>query len=447
MKFAPSAVVVAVSSASLLATLTGCDPSAKNRGEAARLLNQGVAAMLEADTAKASDNQRLSEVRLGMLSAAVAPLEEAASKGAPAQQAQANLLLARIEAQAAEALARDAASGSADTRLALVGLLARLDAIEALGSTALTAQRDPAEAIAQMDEAIASGEAKKTELATQVARLQATVADLESQITKQQEAARGAFAEKTNLESAAFVLDGDDKYETLSQATAAQRRADIADVQAQELTIEREQAVAELDLVDRELTLAQESLDRFLDTRDAFAQAGQDAERVVRELRAQQAELTDGLAADLEQRVNTFYETVTGPITQAAQRAQTAVDRTVRAGSGLRGAEQRQQQLETLDKMHLLTQTLADAASYHAGLDASLEAMVGRSVFERAPELRQKIDTISNELSGVAQAFRDQAGEALTATQQQLESLGDDAETAATVRDAVARLASQINAG
>lgn len=447
MKFAPSVALFAFGTASLLGTLTGCDQSAKNRGEAARLLNQGVAAMLEADTAQATDDLRLSDARLAMLAEAVGPLEEAASKGAPAQQAQANLLLARIDAQAAEAAARTASAGAAETRLDVVSLLAQLDAIEALGATALTAQRDPAQAIAQMDEAIAAAEATQAKVETEVAGLQARVDDLDSQITKHQEAARGAFAQKTNLESDAFVQDGDAKYETLRQATTAQRTADAADVQAQELGIDRDQAANQLALSERQLALATESLDRFLDTRDAFEQAGQDAQRVVRELQNQQAQLAETLVADLEACVNAFDQAVTGPISEAAQRAQAAVDRANRAGSGLRGAEQRQQRFEALDKLHLHTQILADAAAYHADLDGSLKAMAGRPVFEQTPALRQKIDELSGGLAAAADTFAGQASEALAATQAQLETLGPDEENAAPVREAAARLATQLNAG
>ncbi|MEM8781975.1 MAG: hypothetical protein AAGE65_03875 [Planctomycetota bacterium] len=455
MKFAPAAVsaprfarpVAVVSTAVLLLTLAGCDQSAKDRGEAARLLNQGIAEMLEADTAKAEAGQRLSDVRIALLADAVSPLEQAANIGAPEQKAQANMLLARIEAQSAEALGRDAAAGASQTRLAFVGLLSQLDSIESLGSTALIAQRDPEQAIAQMDEAIAGAETKQSELATQVDALRSKVATLDAEITRQQEAARGAFALKTQRESDAFVQSGDEKYDTLREATAAQRTANAADIEAQELTIERDQVAAELAMAERGLTLAEESLDHFLDTREAFTQAGQDAERIVRELRDQQTELIEALGVDLEAQVNAFDQVVTGPIGQAAQRAEAAVGLVTRAGSGLRGADQRQQRLEALDKLHLQTQILADAVAYHADLNASLKAVAGRAAFEQAPELRETIDGLAGDLAAAAQAFREQAGEALAATQQQLETLGEDNEAAAGTRDAVARLATLINAG
>ncbi len=454
MKCSPAAVParlasrgVVVSTAALLLTLVGCDQEAANRGEAARLLNEGIAVMLEADTAKPNDEQRLSDVRLGLLAGARGPLEQAASKGSPAQQAQANMLLARLEAQSAEALARAAAAGASNTRLTVTGLLGQLESIESLGATALIAERDPAQAIAQMDEAIADAEAKKSELSTQVAQLQTRVAELDGQIASQQDAARAAFAQKTQLESEAFVQEGPAKYETLRSATAAQRQADQADVKAQELSIARDQAGSELALAERELSLAESSLDQFLDTRDAFAQAGQDADRIVRELRSKQAELAETLVADVEQGVNAFDEAVTGPITNAVEEARAAVERVGRANAGLQGAQRQQQQMEELDKLHLLTQTLADAATYHADLQASLSAMAGRSVFEQSPGLRDKINALAGELQGAAQTFREQASEALATTREQLQAFDPESDTASGVRDAVARLASQLDAG
>lgn len=439
--------VIAFSTAALAFSLTGCDQEAANRGEAARLLQEGVAAMREADTATPTDDQTLSAARLGKLQAAVSPLSEAASKGSSSQALQANILLARIDAQAGEAQARAAAAGASDSRLTLASLLSELDTIDTLGSTALTAERDPAQAIETIEAEIAKVEAKRDERSTQVARLQARVDDLNAQIEDAAGASREAFAEKSALETEAFVQEGEAKYATLSAATKAQRRADTSDVQAQALGNDRDAVAADLALAQRELELAEASLDQFLDTRDAFAQAGEDAADTVRAFRVQQAERAEALAAKLEEAVNAFDGAVTGPITEAANRAQSAVDRLQRGGSGLSGAERNQQRAELLDKLHLQTQTLADAARYHADLRASLGAIAARPSFEPAPELREKIDGLAAELAGAGDAFRDRATAALTATQEALEQADPEDGRTEGVRAAVARLSSELNAG
>ena len=404
----PAVAALCLFVSGLLAVTGGCDRREGAAGgdfQAALTLmdkaNQGYIAP-DAEAPAGDETLSLQQYRQQTLDKALARLEQVVQSGDAAQKSAAHRMLADIHVSAARYKARQSASAYAALAAETSSLITQLRAIDRLDSQAALFSQDRSSIKDAIEAELQAQQAQRQDVAARITELNQQIEQAETQRAAARKKAEAASGEQHELESDAFVAEGDEHYNLLDRASEAKRRAGAAAAEANkhQVQIDQLQSQREIEQVKRQqIDQSIEQLEAQLRT---YEQQQQTRSAEAENARQQRANAATQLVNAVEQMHQRFQQQVSQPAGTAADRAATAVEQMQKAVDTAGAAERDSARRQLLNKRVTQVRLLTDHATFLGGFGGTVSILTSRAP-DIIPDQADAIQSVRREVANQQQ--------------------------------------------
>lgn len=420
--------------AALIAALLfapGCDQQTAQYNTAQEQLDRALElyAAAQQGYAPVSNGQpgSLQAYRQAQMASAIDELQNVINTGSPQQKATAARLLADIHLSAARYATRDALAEYAALAARTPVLEASLQAAERASAQVQRSDVDYDEALARLAGDVNTLDQQRSELSQQAQTLLGQIDQHRAAQTEQRTIAQQQMAQAQAAGQQAFIATGDKQAEYQQAADAAERRAGEASAAAEKRQVQIDLLQRRLDVVNRQLETIQSQIANLQQQTEQTRRLQADTDRAVTAANEQMQQQARELSGEFEALSAIYNQTVMPTLSNAADRAASAVDL-------LAGAAAQDKLSARLDQVHVNTERAIVAGSWSAVLDmvATIAEQAGLPDAKRYREAQQQAATQRARAVEAAQ-------EAIGAARELVDSLGDAASVQAAQLDRYAQ--------
>ena len=218
--------------------LVGCDQQSANNAAAQLHLDSAIAQIEDANSGfKSTEDTSVSQFRVQELQKALADLNKVQELGSKHQKVSASLLKADIELASARNDLNDAKKLYSEVAPKAATLLSYIYAVDNAESTVLDldANIDKSAFVKAAKDENKIQKQRIDQLSVQVKELDAKLATINQKKEAYLQQAQNFFANSRELKSKAFKASGDTRYKLLAQASAEERKSNMASCEADKL--------------------------------------------------------------------------------------------------------------------------------------------------------------------------------------------------------------------
>lgn len=349
----------------------GCEPQADGGDpdleQAIELIHLASEGYVPANRTDAFDALDVEGFRQAALQEALSHLESAARRGEPEQRVAAQQMMADIHASAARSAARRANTAYSEL-VTTAGMTAQLRIVSQAHLRLRLFDRDRSVVRRELEREVERQRGDRDRLRSLASELEEEIAALVEERDGHREQASEARAKHHELREQAFLLEGDEYYDLLDEATRAERRAAAAEVEAERVDVQLERRRSELVAVESELAGIESVLADVATQLEKWEQReavhSDELDRVQPEHQAAAEELV----ARFDRATQRYDERVREPFLAADEHITEAIDRLESLVSQASGSQRHEVQQDLLAKrvakVHLLSDHVIAAGGF-----------------------------------------------------------------------------------